>query len=97
MMCFEELLLTWRECHFGVQQMIQNLGDGPAGVEVVMRNVSEIDGFKFEYEGGGETIRGRFVDTEFDEKLCSNVDSGEFTFVGKELKALKCNYKQGAA
>lgn len=96
-MCLEGLLLTWRERRFGVQQVKQNLGDGSAGVEVVFRNISEIDGFKFEYEGDREKIEGRFVDRQFDEKLCSNADSGEFTFVGRELKNWKCNHRQRVA
>lgn len=95
--CFRRYLCTWRDCHVGINQMIRSLGDKPADVEVVIRNFSEMDGFKVECEEDGEEIEGQFVDTEFDETLCFHVDGGEFTFVVRKLEALKCNYRQTVA
>lgn len=90
--CFKELLLAWRDCHVGITQMVKSLGDGPAGVEVVVRNVSEIDGFRFGCEEDGGKIEGRFVDTKLDKRLCSDINDGRFTFLGKDLTELRCNY-----
>lgn len=79
--------------------MMGELGDGVEGVDVdvVVRNVDEIDGFRFEVVEEGEMMEGRFVDGMFDERLCSGVDGGQFSFSGRELRDLKCNYRQRVA